>query len=336
LAGANLLEGKTMRMPRRQFLGIAAGAAAMPALPRLARALDYPTRPVHIYIGYAPGGVTDIIGRITAQMLTEQLGQQFIVENHDGAGSNIATEAVIRAQPDGYTLLGATASNSWNAAIYHNLNFDFIRDTAPVASTVRSFNVMVVNLDVPAHSVAEFIAFAKANPGKINMGSAGPGSSPHLYGELFKTMTGVDMLTVHYRGAGPAYPDLLAGQLQVMFSSVVSAIGHIRAGRVRALAVTAAKRQELLPDLPPIADTVPGYDGTDWLGIVAPKGTPPEIITKLNAATNAALGDAKYKARLADLGADTFATAPTEFGKYVADYTEKWAKVIRAANITAE
>jgi tripartite-type tricarboxylate transporter receptor subunit TctC len=269
-------------------------------------------------------------------MLSERTNQQFIVENHAGAGSNLATEEVIRAQPDGYTLLGATASNAWNAAIYQNLGFDFIRDTAPVASTVRSYNVMVVNLAVPAHNVAEFIAYAKTNPGKVNMGSAGPGSSPHLYGELFKSMTGVDMLTVHYRGAGPAYPDLLAGQIQVMFSSVVSAIGHIRAGRVRALAVTAATRQELLPDLPPIGETVPGYEGTDWLGVVAPKGMPGEIIEKLNAETNAALAEEKYKARFADLGAETFATTPAAFGKYIADYTEKWAKVIRAAGIKAE
>jgi len=325
-----------MKLPRRRILQFAGAAAAASALPHSASALDYPNRPVRLLVGYAPGGVADIIGRITGQMLSERIGQQFVVENHAGAGSNLATEEVIRAQPDGYTLLGATASNAWNAAIYQNLNFDFIRDTTPVASTVRSFNVMVVNLAVPAHSVAEFIAYAKANPGKVNMGSAGPGSSPHLYGELFKAMTGVDMLTVHYRGAGPAYPDLLGGQIQVIFSSVVSAIGHIRAGRVRALAVTAATRQPLLPDLPPIGDTVPGYEGTDWLGVVAPKGTPGEIVDKLNAETNAALAETKYKARFADLGAETFATTPAAFGKYVADYTEKWAKVIHAAAIKAE
>jgi tripartite-type tricarboxylate transporter receptor subunit TctC len=325
-----------MNFSRRRFLQLAAGAAALPVLPCAASALDYPARPVRVLVGYAPGGVADIIGRITAEMLTERFGQSFIVENHAGAGSNLATEEVVRAQPDGYTLLGATASNSWNAAIYQDLNFNFIRDAAPVASTVRSFNVMVVNPSVPAKTVPEFIAYAKANPGKINMGSAGPGSSPHLYGELFKTMAGVDLVTVHYRGAGPAYPDLLAGQIEVMFSSVVSAIGHIRAGRVRALAVTASTRQALLPDLPPIGDSVPGYEGTDWLGVVAPKGTPAEIIAKLNAETNAALGDAKYQARFADLGAETFATTPAEFGKYIADYTEKWAKVIRAADIKAE
>jgi tripartite-type tricarboxylate transporter receptor subunit TctC len=325
-----------MKLPRRRFLRFAGAAAATPAIPHFAMALDYPTRPVRLLVGYAPGGVADIVGRITGQMLSERTGQQFVVENHAGAGSNLATEEVIRAQPDGYTLLGATASNAWNAAIYQNLNFNFIRDTAPVASTVRSFNVMVVNPAVPAHSVGEFIAYAKANRGKVNMGSAGPGSSPHLYGELFKTMTGLDMLTVHYRGAGPAYPDLLAGQIQVMFSSVVSAIGHIRAGRVRALAVTAATRQELLPDLPPIGDTVNGYEGTDWLGVVAPRGTPGEIIQRLNAETNTALAETQYKARFSDLGAETFATTPAGFGKYVADYTEKWAKVIHAAGITAD
>jgi tripartite-type tricarboxylate transporter receptor subunit TctC len=269
-------------------------------------------------------------------MLTERFNQQFVVENHSGAGSNLATEEVVRAQPDGYTLLGATASNAWNAAIYQNLNFDFIRDVAPVASTVRSYNVMVVNPSLPVKNVAEFIAYAKANPGKINMGSAGPGSSPHLYGELFKTMAGVDMVTVHYRGAGPAFPDLLAGQLQVMFNSVVSAIGYIRSNRLRALAVTAATHVELLPDLPPIGEFVTGYEGTDWLGIVAPKGTSTEIIEKLNAETNAALADTQYKERLAALGAETFASLPADFGKFIVEYTEKWAKVIRAANIKAE
>jgi tripartite-type tricarboxylate transporter receptor subunit TctC len=325
-----------MNLSRRKFVRLAAGAAAFPALPRSAAALDYPTRPVRLLVGYAPGGVADIIGRITGEMLTERFNQQFVVENHSGAGSNLATEEVVRAQPDGYTLLGATASNAWNAAIYQNLNFDFIRDVAPVASTVRSYNVMVVNPSLPVKNVAEFIAYAKANPGKINMGSAGPGSSPHLYGELFKTMAGVDMVTVHYRGAGPAFPDLLAGQLQVMFNSVVSAIGYIRSNRLRALAVTAATHVELLPDLPPIGEFVTGYEGTDWLGIVAPKGTSTEIIDKLNAETNAALADTQYKERLAALGAETFASLPADFGKFIVEYTEKWAKVIRAANIKAE
>jgi tripartite-type tricarboxylate transporter receptor subunit TctC len=325
-----------MNLPRRRFLQLAAGAAAFPALPHGAAALDYPARPVHLLVGYAPGGVADIVGRITAEMLTERLGAQFIVENRSGAGSNLATVEVVRAQPDGYTLLGATASNSWNAAIYQNLNFDFIRDVAPVASTVRSYSVLVVNPSLPVKNVAELIAYATANPGKINMGSAGPGSSPHLYGELFKRMAGVDLVTVHYRGAGPAYPDLLAGQLQVMFSSVVSAIGHIRSDRLRALAVTAATPVELLPDLPTVGEFVAGYEGTDWLGIVTPQGTSTQIVEKLNTATNAALADTRYKARFAALGAETFASSPAEFGKFIVEYTEKWAKVIRAANIKAE
>jgi tripartite-type tricarboxylate transporter receptor subunit TctC len=325
-----------MGLPRRKFVHLAASAAAFATLPRSAAALDYPARPVHLLVGYAPGGVADIIGRITAEMLTERLAQQFFVENHSGAGTNLATEEVVRAQPDGYTLLEATASNSWNVAIYQNLNFDFIRDVAPVASTVRSFSVMVVNPSLPVKNVPEFIAYAKANPGKINMGSAGPGSSPHLYGELFKRMAGVDMVTVHYRGAGPAYPDLLDGQLQVMFSSVVSSIEYIRSKRLRALAVTAATRVELLPELPPIGEFVTGYEGTDWLGIVAPKGTPTEIIEKLNVETNAALSDTQYKARFAALGAETFASSPADFGKFIVEYTEKWAEVIRAANVKAE
>jgi tripartite-type tricarboxylate transporter receptor subunit TctC len=325
-----------MNLPRRKFVHLAASAAAFSTLPRSAAALDYPTRPVRLLVGYAPGGVADIIGRITGEMLTERFNQQFIVENHSGAGSNLATEEVVRAQPDGYTLLGATASNAWNAAIYQNLNFDFIRDVEPVASTVRSFNVMVINPSMPVNNVAEFIAYAKANPGKINMGSAGPGSSPHLYGELFKTMAGVDMVTVHYRGAGPAFPDLLAGQLQVMFNSVVSAIGYIRSNRLRALAVTAPTRVELLPDLPTVGEFVAGYEGTDWVGIVAPKSTSTEIIEKLNTETNAALADTKYKARLAALGAETFTSSPSDFGKFIVEYTEKWAKVIHAANIKAE
>jgi tripartite-type tricarboxylate transporter receptor subunit TctC len=325
-----------MNFPRRKFVQLAVGAAAFPTLPRSAAALNYPTRPVQLLVGYAPGGVADIIGRITAEMLTERLGQQFIVENHSGAGTNLATEEVVRAQPDGYTLLEATASNSWNVAIYQNLDFDFIRDVAPVASTVRSFSVMVVNPSLPVKNVPEFIAYAKANPGKINLGSAGPGSSPHLYGELFKRMAGVDMVTVHYRGAGPAYPDLLAGQLQVMFSSVVSTIEYIRSNRLRALAVTATTRVELLPDLPTVDEFVTGYEGTDWLGIVAPKSTSPEIIERLNAEINAALADPKYKARLFALGAETIASSPADFGKFIVEYTEKWAKVIRAANIKAE
>ncbi|HUD89172.1 MAG TPA: tripartite tricarboxylate transporter substrate binding protein [Xanthobacteraceae bacterium] len=325
-----------MRLPRRRFLQLAGTAIATAAAPRFARALDYPTRPVHLIAGYAPGGVVDITARLIAQPLSEQLGQSFVVENHPGAGNNLATEEVVRALPDGYTLLEANASNSWNTAIYQNLNFDFLRDIAPVASIMRSFNVMVVNPSVPAKTVPEFIAYAKANPGKINMGSAGIGSSPHLYGELFKTMAGVDLVTVHYRGAGPALPDLIGGQIEVMFGSVVSCIGYIRAAKLRALAVTSATRAAILPDLPPIGDAVPGYEGNDWQGIGAPKDTPAEVIGKLNGEVNKALADPGFKARLADLGADAFASSPAEFGQYVADYTAKWAKVIRAAGIKAE
>jgi tripartite-type tricarboxylate transporter receptor subunit TctC len=325
-----------MQLPRRRFLQFAASAPALPVLCRLARAQSYPSRPVLLLVGYAPGGVNDIVARLTGQMLAERLGQQFIIENRAGAGSNIATEAVVRASPDGYTLLEASTSNAWNATIYQNLKFNFIRDIAPVASTVKTYNVMVVTPSFPAKTVPEFIAYAKANPGKINMGSAGPGSSPHLYGELFKVMTGIDMLTVHYRGDGPAVPELIAGRIEVMFGSVVTWIEQIKAGTVRALAVTNATRTQLLPDLPPIGEFVPGYEGVGWQGIGAPRSTPPEIIDKLNSAINAGLADPKFKARFNALGAEIFAGSPADFGKFIVDYTEKWAPVIRAAGVKAE
>jgi tripartite-type tricarboxylate transporter receptor subunit TctC len=280
--------------------------------------------------------VNDIVARLTGQMLAERLGQQFIIENRPGAGSNLATEAVVRANPDGYTLLEASTSNAWNATIYQNLKFNFTRDIAPVASTVKTYNAMIINPSFPAKSVPEFIAYAKANPGKINMGSAGPGSSPHLYGELFKVMTGIDMLTVHYRGDGPAVPELIAGRIQVMFGSVVTWIEQIKAGTVRALAVTNATRTQLLPDLPPVAEFVPGYEGVGWQGIGAPRNTPPEIIEKLNSAINAGLADPKFKGRFNDLGAEIFGGSPADFGKFIVDYTEKWAPVIRAAGVKAE
>ena len=325
-----------MKLPRRRFLQSAASAAALPALPRVARAQDYPSRPVHLLVGYAAGGVNDIVARLTGQWLSERLGQQFVIEDRPGAGSNLATETVARATPDGYTLLEASTSNAWNATIYQNLNFDFIRDIAPVASTVQTYNVMVVNLSVPAKTVPEFITYAKANPGKINMGSAGPGSSPHLYGELFKAMTGLDMVTVHYRGDGPAIPELIGGQIQVMFGSVVTWIEQIKAGNVRALAVTSAKRVKLLPDLPPVGEFVSGYEGIGWQGIGAPRNTPAEIINKLNSEINAGLVDPKLKSRFTDLGAETFPNSPADFGKFIVDYTEKWAKVIHAAGVKAE
>jgi tripartite-type tricarboxylate transporter receptor subunit TctC len=325
-----------MEISRRRMLQSAASATMLAAFPRLASAQAYPARPVRLLVGYAAGGVNDICARLTAQWLSERLGQQFIVEDRPGAGSNIATEMVVRANPDGLTLLEASTSNAWNATLYQNLSFDFIRQIAPVASTVLTYNVLITNLAFPAKTVPELIAYAKANPGKINMGSAGPGSSPHLYGELFKSMTGAELVTVHYRGDGPAIPDLLGGQIQVMFGSVVTWIEQIKAGKVRALAVTSAARTQLLPDLPTVGEFVPGYEGFGWQGIGAPKNTPVEIITKLNAEINAGLADPKLKSQFEKLGAETFASSPAEFGKFVADYTEKWAKVIRAAGVKAE
>jgi tripartite-type tricarboxylate transporter receptor subunit TctC len=325
-----------MTPSRRRFLQIAASAPALTALERVASAETYPSRPVTLLVGYAPGGVNDIVARITGQMVSERLGQQFIIENRPGAGSNLATEAVVRANPDGYTLLEASTSNGWNATLYQNLKFNFARDIAPVASTVKTYNVLVVNPSFPAKTVPELIAYAKANPGKINMGSAGPGSSPHLYGELFKSMTGVDMVTVHFRGDGPAVPELIAGRIEVMFGSVVTWAEQIKAGTVRALAVTSANRAQLFPDLPPIGEFVLGYEGTGWQGIGAPKSTPTEVIDKLNRAINAGLADPKYKSRLTDLGAEIFAGSPADFGKFIVDYTERWAPIIRAAGIKPE
>jgi tripartite-type tricarboxylate transporter receptor subunit TctC len=315
---------------------LAASAAALPAAGRSARAQTYPNRPVHLLVGYAAGGVVDIGARLIGERLSQQLGQPFVIDDRPGAGSNLATEMVVRATPDGYTLLEASSSNSWNTAIYDNLNFDFLKDVAPVASILRTAGVMEVNPDLPVKTVPEFIAYAKANPGKINLASAGPGSGPQLYGELFKLMAGVDLVTVHYRGSGPALPDLISGRVQVMFDIVVSSIEHIKAGRLRPLGVTTATRLEVLPDVPPIADFVPGYEGSGWNGICAPKGTPTEIVKKLNAEVNVALADPLFKARLADMGAPTFASSPAEFGNYIADFTEKWGKVIRAAGIKAQ
>jgi tripartite-type tricarboxylate transporter receptor subunit TctC len=325
-----------MKLPRRRFLQLAATVPALPALGRLARAQTYPSRPVLLLVGYAPGGVNDIVARLTSQILAERLGQQFIVENRPGAGSNIATEAVARANPDGYTLLEASTSNAWNATLYQNLKFDFIRDIAPVASSVKTYNVLIVNPAFPPRAIPELIAYAKANPGKINMGSAGPGSSPHLYGELFKAMTGVDMVTVHYRGDGPAVPELIAGRIQVMFGSVVTWVEQIKAGTVRALAVTSATRTQLLPDLPPVGEFVPGYEGIGWQGIGAPRGTPAGIVDELNGAINAGLADPKFKSRFDELGAETFAGSPVDFGKFIIEYTEKWAKIIRGAGVKGE
>jgi tripartite-type tricarboxylate transporter receptor subunit TctC len=325
-----------MKLPRRRFLHLAAGAAALPAITRVASAQSYPVRPVHLLAGFPPGGIVDLIARLIGQWLSERLGQQFVIENRPGAGSNIATELVARARPDGYTLLLVSSVNAWNTAIYDNLNFNFVRDIAPIASIIRTPAVMEVNPSVPAKTVPEFIAYAKANPGKIDMGTGGPGSGQHVYGELFKVMAGVDLITVHYRGAGPALPDLMSGRIQVMFDPVASSIAYIRAGKLRPLGVTTATRIDVLPDVPAIGDFVPGYEASGWDGIGAPVNTPPEIISILNKEVNAALADATFKARLADLGADPFANSPAEFAKFIGEYIEKWGKVIRAANIKAE
>jgi tripartite-type tricarboxylate transporter receptor subunit TctC len=325
-----------MKFPRRQFLHLVAGAAALPALPRIARAQTYPTRPVRLIVGYAAGGTADLFARLIAQGLTERLGQQIIIENRAGGGSNIAAEAVVRAPGDGYTLLLVTISNAFNATLYDKLNFNFIRDIVPVASIDRWWGVMEVHPSFPAKTVPEFIAYAKANPGKINYGSGGSGSGAHLFAELFKAMTDVNLVHVPYRGGGPAMTDLLGGQVQVMFMDLGTSIEHIKAGRLRALAVTTAMRSELLPDIPTMGDFVPGYEAAGWQGIGVPKNTPAEIIDKLNKEINAALADPTMKGRLADLGAEALAGSPAGFGKLIAEETEKWGKVIRATNIKAE
>jgi tripartite-type tricarboxylate transporter receptor subunit TctC len=323
-----------MKLPhRRQFLHLAAGAAALPALSRIARAQAYPTRPVKLVVGSAAGGTLDIVGRLTGQWLSERLGQQFIVENRPGAGSNIAAEAVVRAMPDGYTLLVAGLSNAANESLYEKLNFNFIRDIAPVAGIIRTPLIMEVNPSFPARTVPEFIAHAKVNPGKINMAGSFVGSPGHLAGELFKSMTGLDILYVVYRGSAPALTDLLGGQVHMMFDPLPSSIEHVRAGRLRPLAVTTAARSEALPDTPVMADFVPGFEASSWYGIAAPKNTPREIIENLNRQINSALADPRFRARLADLGGMLLSGSPAEFGKLIVDETEKWGKVIRAANI---
>jgi tripartite-type tricarboxylate transporter receptor subunit TctC len=325
-----------MHLARRKILRLAAGAALLSPVSRTVLALDYPTRPVHLLAGFPPGGIIDIIARLIGQWLSERLGQSFVIENRVGGGSNIATELVARAAPDGYTLLLANAVNSWNTTLYNHLNFDFSRDIAPVASISRGGSVMEVNPSFPAKTVPEFIAYAKANPGKINMAAAGPGSGPHLWGELFKVMADVDLVIVQYRGSGPALPELISGRADVMFDPVVSSIGYIRAGKLRPLGVTTATRLDILPDVPPIGDFVPGYEGSGWQGIGAPANTPPEIISILNREVNAALADATFKARLVDLGAEPFTSSPAKFGKFIADYTEKWRKLIRTSGIKVE
>jgi tripartite-type tricarboxylate transporter receptor subunit TctC len=325
---------RDVKLPRRKFLHLAAGASALPAFSRIASALEYPTRPVRILVGFPAGTSPDIIARALAQPLSERYGRPFVVENRPGAGSNIATEAVVHAPPDGYLLLFVTATNAINTALYDNLNFNFIRDIAPVACVCGSPFVMLVNPSFPAKTVPEFIAYAKANPGKINMASVGNGTPPHVDGELFKAMTGADMTHVPYR-SNP-YADLLSGQVQVFFGAIASSIGFIRAGKLRALAVTGATRSELLPDIPTIGEFVQGYEASAWLGVGAPKNTQDEIVVALNKGINACLADPKMKAQLTDIGAVPLSMTPAGFGKLIADETEKWGKVIRTANIKPE
>src|SRR5438445_8012238 len=315
-----------MKLPRRQFLHLAASAAALPAASQIARAQAYPTRPIRLIIGIAPGSAPDILGRLMAQWLLERLGQAFIIENRPGGGGNIAIEAVVNAPADGYTLLLATIQGAVNATLYEKLNYNFIRDIAPVATISRETLALEVNPSFPAKTVPELIAYAKANPGKLTMASAGIGTTPHVAGELFKMTAGVDMVHVPYRGGAPALTDLLGGQVQVIFSPLPESIEHIRAGKLRPLAVTTATRLEVLPDIPTVGGFLPGYEASGWQGIGAPRNTPAEIIDKLNREINAALADPKMRAQLANLGGTVLALSPAEFGKLIAEETEKWAK----------
>jgi tripartite-type tricarboxylate transporter receptor subunit TctC len=323
-----------MKLLRRQFLHLAAGIVALPTISQIARADTYPSRPVHIIVGFPAGTSSDITARLIGQWLSERLGQQFIVEDRPGAGTNIAADSVVHASPDGYSLLWVTQTNAINATIYTTLNFNFIRDIQPVASIIRVPAVMMVHPSLPTKTVLEFIAYAKANPGKINMSSPGIGSVNHVAGELFKMMTGVDMVHVPYRGS--QFPDLLSGQVQVTFNPLPSSLEFIRAGKLRALAVTTAKRQEVLPDIPTVGEFVPGYEATAWFGIGVPKNTPAEIVDKLNREIDAGLTDPKFKAQLADLGGETFAGSPSDFSTFIAAETEKWAKVVKFAGIKPE
>jgi tripartite-type tricarboxylate transporter receptor subunit TctC len=326
-----------MTLARRRFLHLTAGAAALPLAARIACADTYPSRPVHIVSGFPPGGPADILGRLIGQWLSERLGQAVVVENRPGAGSNTATEAVARGAADGYTLLVVTSANTINATLYDKLNYNFIRDMAPVAGFIRVPQVLEVHPSVPVNSVPEFIAYAKANPGKLSMGSAGIGTVQHVAGELFKHLTGTNLVHVAYRGQAPALLDLLGGQIQVMFDSVPASLQVLKAGKLKPLAVTTATRFDGLPDLPVLADFVPGYESSAIYGLVAPKATPPDVVDKLNREINAGLADPKLKGRLTtDLGGAVLALSPAEFGKVIADETDKWAKVIKAAGIKPE
>ena len=322
-----------MKLPRRNFLHLAAGAAALSAVSRIAWAQAYPTRPVRIIVGIPAGSATDIAARLMGQRLSERLGQPFVIENRPGAGGNVGTEVVVRSAPDGYTLLMVNGANAISATLYEKLNFNFIRDIAPVASVMRTAVVMEVHPSVPANTVPEFIAYAQANPGKIAMASAGNGTIHHVAGELFKMMARIDLLHVPYRGAPPALTDLIAGQVQVIFDVLPSSIEYIRAGKLRALAVTTAARSEMLPDIPTVGEFVPGYEASGWIGVGTPKNTPTEIVDKLNREINVALADPKIRARIADLGSPVFASSPAEFANFVAAETEKWGKVIKFAGI---
>jgi tripartite-type tricarboxylate transporter receptor subunit TctC len=324
-----------MKLPRRQFLHLAAAAAALP-VSRLAWAQTYPTRPVHVVVGFAAGGGVDITARLIGQWLSERLSQSFITDNRPGAGGNIGTEAVVNAAPDGYTLLLATVPNAVNATLYEKLNFSFIRDIAPVAGIIRVPQVILLNPSVRARTVPELIGYAKANPGKVNMASAGNGSAPHMAGELFKMMAGIDMVHVPYRGQGPALTDLLGGQVQVLFATTPGTTEYIRTGKLRGLAVTTASRAEVLPDLPTVGDSLPGYEASQWYGIGAPKSTPAPVIDRLNKEINAALADPGMKARFADIGGEALGGTAAAFGTLIAAETEKWGKVVRAAGLKPE
>ena len=333
-AMSSALSAVTLR--RRDFLQLAAGAAVLGAASTVARAQGYPTRPVHWIVSFTAGGPNDTVARIIGQYLADRLGQQFVIENKVGAGGNIGMAAVLSSPPDGYTIGFVAPNNAINTSLYGNLPFDFIRDSVPVAGTMLLTNVMVVHPDVPAKTVAEFIAYAKANPGKTNMASSGSGTSVHMSGELFKAMTGVNMQHVPYRGSAPAMQDLLTNRVQVMFDNLPGSMAHIKAGTLRALGVTAGKRAQALPDVPTIGETVPGYEAVIWYGIVAPKGTPPEVVDTLNTGVNAVLADSKLKARLAELGGEPMPMTPAQFGKLLADETEKWAKVVKFSGAKAD
>jgi len=325
-----------MKLRRRRFLRLAAGALALPAISRLARAEGYPSRPVRWIVCFAAGGPNDVTARLVGQYLSEQLGQNVVIENRVGAGGNVGMEIALKSPPDGYTIAFVGPNNAINATLYEKLPFDFIHDSVPIAGTMQLTNVLEVNLDLPVKNIAEFIAYAKANPGKVNYATGGVGTSLHMCGELLKSMAGIDLVHVPYRGTAPALTDLLAGRVQSLFDNIPGAMGQIKGGKLRALGVTAAKRVPALPDVPAIAETVPGYEADVWYGIAAPRGTPPDIVAKLNGAVNAALANPQLKARMNELGGDPMPLTPDTFGKLVADETQKWAKVIRTANIHLE